>query len=289
MNLIKKRDTFVVLMEYGKVNRLKIARIEEKGYYLVDDKNDEVFLASENVKGSPKAGEEMDVFIYKDKSVVVVSSKLPLVQLEEFANLKVKFVNEQGAFVDWGLDTDLLVPFDEQISEMKEGQYYVLFVFEDEETGQLLGSQRADEFVFFDEIDVERGDEVDLIIHRESDLGINVIVNNLYKGLIFKSDLHKRVKLGDKIKGYVKHVREDGKIDILLEPLGYKESIVSNTQVILNTLADHKNFIPLTDKSDPNDIKRILGLSKKAFKRSIGHLYKQKKIDIRQDGIYLLK
>jgi len=275
-------------MENGKVNKLKIARIDEQGYYLSNDKNEEVLLPLDNVEGSPAIGDEIDVFIYKDKTLIV-SSKLPFVQLEEFANLKVKAVNEFGALVDWGLDTDLLVPFDEQISEMKEGQYYVLFVYEDEETGRFYGSQRVDEFVFFDEVDVKRGDEVDLLLHRESDLGVNVIVNNLFKGLVFKSDLHKKVKMGDRTKGYVKQVREDGKIDILLEPLGYKESVVSNTQTVLNVLNAHKNFIPLTDKSDPNDVKRILGLSKKAFKRAVGHLYKQKKIDIREDGIYLIK
>jgi predicted RNA-binding protein (virulence factor B family) len=288
MHLIEKRDTFVILMENGKVNRLKIARVEDQGYYLIDDKDEEFLLPAENIDGSLKEGEEIEVFIYKDKSLIV-SSKLPYVQMEQFENLKVTQVNELGALVDWGLDKDLLVPFDEQISEMKEGQSYVVFVFEDEDTGVLRGSQRVDEFVFFDEVDVKRGDEVDLLLHRESDLGVNVIVNNLYKGLIFKSDLHKKVKMGDRTKGYVKQVREDGKIDILLEPLGYKESVVSNTQAVLNVLKAHKNFIPLTDKSDPNDVKRILGLSKKAFKRAVGHLYKQKLIDIRQDGIYLLK
>jgi len=288
MHLIEKRDTFVILMENGKVNKLKIARVEDQGYYLIDDKGEEVLLPAENIDGSLKEGEEIEVFIYKDKSLIV-SSKLPYVQMEQFENLKVTQVNELGALVDWGLDKDLLVPFDEQISEMKEGQSYVVFVFEDEETGLLRGSQRVDEFVFFDEVDVKRGDEVDLLLHRESDLGVNVIVNNLFKGLIFKSDLHKKVKMGDRTKGYVKQVREDGKIDILLEPLGYKESVVSNTQTVLNVLKAHKNFIPLNDKSDPNDIKRILGLSKKAFKRAVGHLYKQKLIDIRQDGIYLVK
>lgn len=276
------------LMENGKINKLKIARIDAKGYYLSDDQNEEVFLPLDNVEGSPAIGEELKVFIYKNKSLLV-SAKLPYVQLEEFANLRVKAVNDLGALVDWGLDTDLLVPFDEQISEMKEGQSYVLFVYEDEETGQFYGSQKVDEFVFFDEVDVKRGDEVDLLLHRESDLGINVIVNNLFKGLVFKSDLHKKVKMGDRTKGYVKQVREDGKIDILLEPLGYKESVVSNTQTVLNVLKAHKNFVPLTDKSDPKDVNRILGLSKKAFKRAIGHLYKQKKIDIREDGIYLIK
>jgi predicted RNA-binding protein (virulence factor B family) len=172
---------------------------------------------------------------------------------------------------------------------MQEGQSYLIFVFEDEETGDIKGSQRVDEFVFFDEIDVKKGDEVDLLIYRESDLGINAIVNNLYKGLIFQSDLHKEVKPGDQMKGYVKQVREDGKIDLLLEPLGYRKSVVSNTQVILNALSANKNFLALTDKTDPNEVKRVLGLSKKAFKRAIGHLYKQKLIDIRQDGIYLLK
>jgi len=288
MHLIEKRDTFVILMENGKVNKLKIARVEDQGYYLIDDKGEEVLLPAENIDGSLKEGEEIEVFVYKDKSLIV-SSKLPYVQMEQFENLKVTQVNELGALVDWGLDKDLLVPFDEQISEMKEGQSYVVFVFEDEETGLLRGSQRVDEFVFFDEVDVKRGDEVDLLLHRESDLGVNVIVNNLFKGLIFKSDLHKKVKMGDRTKGYVKQVREDGKIDILLEPLGYKESVVSNTQTVLNVLKAHKNFIPLNDKSDPNDIKRILGLSKKAFKRAVGHLYKQKLIDIRQDGIYLVK
>lgn len=275
-------------MENGKVNKLKIARIDEQGYYLCNDKNEEVLLPLDNVEGSPAIGEEIDVFIYKDESLLV-SAKLPFVQLEEFANLRVKAVNELGALVDWGLDTDLLVPFDEQISEMKEGQSYVLFVYEDEETGRFYGSQKVDEFVFFDEVDVKRGDEVDLLLHRESDLGVNVIVNNLFKGLVFKSDLHKKVKMGDRTKGYVKQVREDGKIDILLEPLGYKESVVSNTQTVLNVLKAHENFVPLTDKSDPKDVNRILGLSKKAFKRAIGHLYKQKKIDIREDGIYLIK
>jgi len=276
MKLIEKRDTFTILMENGKVNKLKVARVEDQGYYLIDDKGEEVLLPSEKIERSLKEGEEIEVFIYKEKSLII-SSKLPYVQMEQFENLKVTQVNELGALVDWGLDKDLLVPFDEQISEMKEGQSYVVFVFEDEETGVLRGSQRVDEFVFFDEVDVKRGDEVDLLLHRESDLGVNVIVNNLYKGLVFKSDLHKKVKMGDRTKGYVKQVREDGKIDILLEPLGYKESVVSNTQTVLNVLKAHENFIPLTDKSDPNDVKRILGLSKKAFKRAVGHLYKQRK------------
>ena len=138
MNLIEKRDTFVILMENGKVNKLKVARVEDQGYYLIDDKGEEVLLPAEKIERSLKEGEEIEVFIYKEKSLII-SPKLPFVQMEQFENLKVTQVNELGALVDWGLDNDLLVPFDEQISEMKEGQSYVVFVFEDEETGVLRG------------------------------------------------------------------------------------------------------------------------------------------------------
>lgn len=285
---IKKRNTFAFLMENGKMNRLKIAKVDERGYQLIDDKGEDIFLPSEKSGGPYVAGDEIEVFIYKD-GPLMVTEKRPYVQLEEFGFLKVKHVDEKGAYVDWGLEKELLVPFDEQINEMSAGNSYLIFVFEDEETGDFIGSQRVDEFVFFDEIDVKRGDEVDLLLYRESELGMNVIVNNLFKGLIFTSDLHKKVYPGQKTKGFVKQVREDGKIDVTLEPLGYRKSVVSNTQVIINALKANDNFLPLNDKSDPYEVKRVLGLSKKAFKRAAGHLYKQKLIEIRQDGLHLIK
>ena len=259
---IKKRNTFAFLMENGKMNRLKIAKVDERGYQLIDDKGEDIFLPSEKSGGPYVVGDEIEVFIYKD-GPLMVTEKRPYVQLEEFGFLKVKHVDEKGAYVDWGLEKELLVPFDEQINEMSAGNSYLIFVFEDEETGDLL--------------------------YRESELGMNVIVNNLFKGLIFTSDLHKKVYPGQKTKGFVKQVREDGKIDVTLEPLGYRKSVVSNTQVIINALKANDNFLPLNDKSDPYEVKRVLGLSKKAFKRAAGHLYKQKLIEIRQDGLHLIK
>jgi len=275
-------------MENGKINKLDVVKKDQKGFYLQNEKGQEIFLSNEEAGNAMKEGSSIDVFIYKDRGRMI-STKLPFAQLEEFAFLEVKLITENGAYVDWGLDTDLFVPLEEQMEELVVGSSYLLFVYEDEGTGAIRGSQRVEDFVFFDEIDIKRGDQVDLLLYRESELGINVVINNMYQGLVFKSDIHKNVKVGDQIKGYVKQVREDGKIDILLEPLGYKKSVESNTDVLIKAIEKADNFLPLTDKSDPDEIKSSLGLSKKAFKRAAGHLYKKKLIEIRADGLYLVK
>jgi len=275
-------------MENGKINKLDIVRKDQKGFYLQDKKGKEIFLSKEEMGKDLETGSSIDVFVYKDRSQKI-STRMPFVQVDEFAFLKVKFLTDQGAYVDWGLEKELFVPLEEQMEELKEDSSYLFFVFEDEDTGAIRGSQRVEDFVFADEIDVKRGDEVDLLLYRESNLGINAVVNNLYQGLIFKSDIHKAVKVGDQVKGYIKQVREDGKIDLLLEPLGYKKSVESNTDVLLKAIKKAGEFLPLTDKSTPEDVKKSIGLSKKAFKRAAGHLYKKKLIEIRNDGLYLVK
>lgn len=275
-------------MENGKINKLEIVRKDQKGFYLQDKKGKEIFLSKEEIGEDLETGSSIDVFVYKDRSQKI-STRMPFVQVDEFAFLKVKFLTDQGAYVDWGLEKELFVPLEEQMEELKEDSSYLFFVFEDEDTGAIRGSQRVEDFVFADEIDVKRGDEVDLLLYRESNLGINAVVNNLYQGLIFKSDIHKEVKVGDQVKGYIKQVREDGKIDLLLEPLGYKKSVESNTDVLLNAIKKAGDFLPLTDKSAPEEVKKSIGLSKKAFKRAAGHLYKKKLIEIRNDGLHLVK
>lgn len=275
-------------MENGKVNTLEVVRKDQEGFYLQDEKQHEIFLSKEDSKSDFEVGTSVDVFVYKDRSRTV-STALPYAQVEEFVFLNVTLLTENGAYADWGLAKDLFIPKEEQMETLVVGSSYVFFIYEDEDNGAIRGSQRVEDFVFFDNIDVKRGDEVDLLIYRESNLGINVIVNNLYQGLIFKSDLHKPVSVGEQIKGYVKQVREDGKMDILLEPLGYKQSVVSNTDALLKAIQDSNNYLSLTDKSSPEEIKSVLGLSKKAFKRAAGHLYKKKLIEIRSDGLYLVK
>jgi predicted RNA-binding protein (virulence factor B family) len=275
-------------MENGKVNKLQIIATDQEGYKLQNEKGQEIFLPIEEIEESQEVGTSLEVFIYKDRKRVI-TTKLPLAQVEEFAFLNVKYLTEAGAYVDWGLDKELFVPKEEQMEELKEGNSYLIFVFEDEETGVIRGSQRVEDFVFHEKIEVAKGDEVSLLLYRESELGINAVINNMFQGLIFKSDIHKEVKVGEQVTGYVKKVREDGKIDLLLEPLGYKKSVESNTDKLLRAIKGSEDFLPLTDKSDPVEIKKTLGLSKKAFKRAAGHLYKNKLIEIRQDGLYLLK
>jgi predicted RNA-binding protein (virulence factor B family) len=274
-------------MENGKVNKLEVVEKDEKGYKLQNEKGEDIFLPIEEVEEILEVGAAIDVFIYKDRTRMI-SSKLPYLQVDEFAFLTVKYLTEAGAYVDWGLDKDLFVPKEEQMVEMKEGELYLIFLFEDEETGVIRGSQRVEDFVFHEEINIERGDEVSLLLYRESELGINAVINNMFQGLIFKSDIHKDVRVGEQVTGYVKNVREDGKIDLLLEPLGYKKSVEPNTDILIKAIKEAGDYLALTDKSDPAEIKKTLGLSKKAFKRAVGHLYKNKLIEIRQDGLYLV-
>ena len=276
-------------MKIGKTNKLIAARSTDNGYYLTDNDGNEVLLPNAYVADDLKIGDEIEVFVYKDSEDRIVATTLkPYVQFEEFAYLKVKEVNDYGAFMDWGLPKDLMVPFAEQTEKMKKGNWYLIFLLEDEQTERLIGSSKVNEFTFTTEIDVNTGDEVDLLLYNMTELGMNAIVNNMYKGLIFKSDIHKNIKPGDRIKGFVKQVREDGKIDIILEPAGYKNSINKNSDIILSALKENNGFLNLTDKSTPEDIKRILGLSKKAFKNGLGNLYKQKIVELNENGIKLL-
>ena len=285
---LMKKEIPLCDMENGKINKLHILATSQAGYNLKDDKGEEIFLPIDQIEESQEVGTSIDVFVYKDKTRMA-TTKLPLAQVEQFAFLNVKYLTEAGAYVDWGLDTELFVPKEEQMEELKVDESYLIFVFENEETGVIRGSQRVEDFVFHEKIEVARGDEVSLLLYRESELGINAVINNMFQGLIFKSDIHKEVKVGEQITGYVKKVREDGKIDLMLEPLGYQKSVVSNTDILLKAIKSSEDFLPLTDKSDPAEIKNVLGLSKKAFKRAAGHLYKNKLIEIRQDGLHLLK
>ena len=276
-------------MQVGKINKLKVTRISDRGYNLEDEENNSVYLPNTEVDEKLEVEDFIDVFIFKNsEGTILATTTKPNIQLDEFAFLKVKEVSKFGAFMDWGIAKDILVPFSEQTVRMKEGEWYVIFLTEDEETGRLFGSSKVNDFVFFTEIDVKQGDEVELLCYEMTELGMHAIVNNLYRGLIFNSDIHKEIKPGDKLKGYVKQVRDDGKIDVVLEPMGYEKSIDQNTEIITKALKESGGFLELTDKSSPEEIKQILGLSKKAFKKVIGSLYKQRLIQISDKGIKLI-
>lgn len=277
-------------MILGKINNLTVNRKTSNGLYLIDDKENEVLLPNKYVSNSLKTGDSIDVFIYKDsEDRIVATTENPTIKRHEFAFLKVKEVNNFGAFLDWGLEKDLLVPFFEQYKKMEEGKSYVVYLFLDQETDRLVASSKIDDFIEDEDIDLEIEQKVDLIITKKTDLGFKVIINNLFEGLIYHNEIFKPIKIGDCIDGYVKNIREDGKIDIILQKVGYKNVTEPNSVIILDKIKENNGFLELNDKSTPKEIYNNIGLSKKAFKRAIGLLYKQKLILIEKDGLYLTK
>jgi hypothetical protein len=204
------------------------------------------------------------------------------------ALLRCNSVNDIGAFLDWGLVKELFCPFREQVFPMKAGGWYLVFCYLDETSDRLVASSKTNRFLDNKELTVEAFDEVDLIVSHPSDLGMNVIVNKTHLGLIFNQDLFKDISVGDKLKGIIKKIRSDNKLDITLEKIGYR-NIEPNAQLILEYLENDKNgFIKLTDKSSPEAIKSMVQMSKKSFKKAVGTLYKQRQIRIELDGIYLI-
>ena len=208
--------------------------------------------------------------------------------MDEFGLLRVNYVNNFGAFMDWGLEKDLFVPFKEQARPMEKGKRYLVFAFMDEKTNRLMASSKTNQFLKNDELTVAEGDEVDLIISHITEVGINVIINDIHKGLLYKDQVYDDIRTGDRMTGYIKTIRPDNKIDVSLQKLGY-ENIEPNAEKILDELRASRGFLRLNDNSHPEDIKTVLKMSKKTFKKAIGSLYKDKLIEIKEDGIYLVK
>ena len=274
------------IMELGKTNILTIARRTDHGFYLEDKEGEEVLLPNSYIEEGMEIDDVVEVFVYRDSEQRLIATNLkPFAEVGEFAYLKLKQLDDVGAFMDWGLQKDLFVPYAEQPFKMVEGESYLIFIFEDEVTQRIIGSAKENDFLFFDEIDVKEGDKVDLLLYKRSELGMNAVVNNLYKGLIFNSDIHKEIKPGEKIKGYVKKVRKDGKLDLSLIKPGYRESINEITESIMKLVNENDGKLYLTDKSTPEEINQLLGISKKAFKRGLGALYKSGKLKFQKDHV----
>ena len=217
----------------------------------------------------------------------MATTLIPKISLHEFALLEVSSVSGVGAFLDWGLEKELMVPFREQRQKMEEGRWYIVYLDLDEKTDRLYASNRIEKFLQNEAVSLSIGEEVELLVLQKTDLGYSVIVNNAYKGLIYENEIFQELNIGDRLKGYVKNLREDNKIDISIHPLGYKNFNDANSELIFNALIEHEGFLPFTDRSTPEEIYSQFGISKKAFKKSIGALYKQRKIDIQSQGIKL--
>jgi len=277
-------------MILGKINTLTANRATENGYYLIDDQENEVLLPNKYVSETLKSGDEISVFIYKDsEDRIVATTASPTIQRHQFAFLKVKDVNKYGAFLNWGLDKDLLVPFFEQKTKMEADKSYVVYLYLDQETDRLVASSKIEDFIEDEDIDLKEDQEVQLLVTKRTDLGFKVIIDHLFEGLIYHNEVFKTISVGDALTGYVKPLREDGKIDVILQKKGYKNVIEPNSQLILDKIKENDGFLPLNDKSSPDAIYRGVGMSKKAFKKTIGSLYREKKILIEKNGLYLTK
>ena len=277
------------MIELGKKHKLNVIRQTNDGLILVDDQKEEILLPTKECPSNLKIGDSLNVFIYRDQNEKkIATTVIPKITLHEFALLQVASITKVGAFLDWGLEKNLLIPFSEQQQELKEGRWYIVYLDIDETTDRLFASTYIERQLQNIHITVKEGEAVNLLVYQKTDLGYSVIVNNEHKGLIFENEIFTTINIGDVLKGYVKKIREDNKLDISLQPIGYKKFIDVNSSNIYQTLIDNNGYLTVTDKSSPEEIKSLFGLSKKAFKKSIGALYKQKKIVIEKDGIRIL-
>ena len=273
------------MIEIGQYNELKILRETSVGLYLGDETGEDVLLPNKYCPESFKIDDMINVFVYRDYAERKIATNIvPKILLYEFALLQVNDVSEVGAFLDWGLEKDLLVPFKEQRQNMEKGRWYVVYLDLDEKTYRLYASNKLDKFLDLKPYEGNVGDEVDLLIMQKTELGYIAIVNNANKGLIFHNDIFQDLNIGEKLKGYIKHIREDNKLDISLQPIGYEKFNDANSELVYNMLVANDGFMAITDKSSPDDIYLQFGISKKSFKKALGALYKAGKVVLEGDG-----
>lgn len=275
------------MIELGRINNLEILRDTSVGLFLGDEDGNDVLLPNKYVPTGYEIGQKIKVFCYLDYDERPVATTLkPDIMLGEFRLLQVAEVNEFGAFMEWGLEKHLLVPFREQRVKMKEGQWYVVHCYLDERSGRLVASNKLDKFLSNDTVDLKEWEQVDLVVTRQTDLGWEVIVNERHKGLVYFNEVFKPINIGDVIPGCVKTIRKDNKLDISLQPLGAKV-LEPAAKKIYEVLVENGGFLGLHDKSAPEEIRDVFQMSKKTFKKGLGTLYKDRKIKIESDGITL--
>lgn len=271
----------------GDYNNLKIVKRVSFGLYLDGDEDGEILLPAKYVPDGYDIGDIIKVFVYLDNEErLVATTEEPLAKVGDFALLRVAWTNDYGAFLDWGLLKDLFVPFSEQEGKMVKGNSYLVYVTIDRKSYRIYASARLDKYLSRTKPPYETDEEVDIIVWRRTDLGWKVIVNGNHSGLVFANEVFRDLKTGDRLKGYVKRVRTDGKIDIALQRHGVAGDDESSMR-LLSAIEAQRGFLPLNDNSSPDEIYSMLGMSKKAFKRAAGKLYKQRLIIIDDDGLRL--
>ncbi|HBS53781.1 MAG TPA: GntR family transcriptional regulator [Flavobacterium sp.] len=275
------------MLQIGVYHTLKIDRETKVGLFLTNG-NDDVLLPNKYVPNDFTIGEDLTVFVYLDHEERPVATTLkPFISLNSFAVLKVSYINKFGAFLNWGMEKDLFAPFKEQARPMEKDKRYIVTMYLDKQTGRLAASSKINQFLDKEPLDIEVGQEVDLMVSHITEIGINVIINGKFRGLAYQNEVFETVSPGYKTKGYIKTIRQDGKIDVSFQKQGF-EAIDDSVQQVLEALKQNDGVLRLNDNSHPEEIKSVLKMSKKTFKKAIGSLYKQKLIDINNEGIQLL-
>lgn len=276
------------MLQLGKRNDMVVARKVDFGVYLDGGDIGDVLLPKRYVPEGCKVGDTINVFLYLDNEErLVATTKKSMVEVNHFAFLEVKWINEHGAFLDWGLMKDLFCPFREQKMKMQVGKKYVVYAYIDAVTYRIVASAKVEKFLSDEEPPYSNGDEVEILVQQKTDLGFKAIVDDKFGGMIFDNDVFKEIRTGDRMKAYIKQIRPDGKIDLSLQPSG-RENVVGFAGRLLRTLVETENgFLPYHDKTSPDEIYAAFGVSKKTFKKAVGDLYKHFYITIESNGIAL--
>ena len=271
----------------GQYHRLKVIKKVDFGVYL-DGYGTELLLPKRFVPGNLKEGDEIRVFVYHDsENRLIATTQEPKGIVGDVVMLDVVSVTRQGAFLDWGLMKDLFLPLSQQKLKAFKGQSLAVLIYIDQQTGRVAATEKFGQFLGNENLMVKEKDEVDLFIYRKTDLGYEVIINNKHIGLMHFGDVFQNVRVGDRLKGYVKTIRPDQKIDVMPGRSGYKR-VEEETEKILRLLSENDGYLPYHDKSDPEDIYSFFGMSKKAFKMAVGALYKKQLISLEKGGIRLI-
>ena len=273
----------------GDYNRMTVVKTVDFGVYLDGGEEGEVLLPARYVPDGCKEGDELEVFVYLDNEErLVATTQTPLAKGGDFACLEVSRVNEYGAFLNWGLLIDLFRPLREQEMKMEKGKRYIVHVHIDHESHRIVASAKVERYFDPSFPPYRYGDEVSLLVWQKTDLGFKVIVDNRYAGLVYSNQIFREIRTGDRMKGYIEAVREDGKIDVMLQPTGWRMT-KGTADVLLDYLETHQGVCRLTDKSPAEDIYQAFQVSKKSYKKAVGDLYKRRLITIEEDCIRLNK
>lgn len=276
-------------IKLGKFNQLEVVKEVDFGVYLDGGDSGEILLPTRYVPEGCKPGDLLNVFIYLDNEERLIATTLtPLAQVGQFAYLEVNWVNQYGAFLDWGLMKDLFVPFREQKMKMQVGRKYIVYVYIDEESYRIVASAKVDRYLSNQIAEYQPGEEVNILIWQKTDLGFKAIIDNKFSGLLYDSEIFTPLYTGMQLKAFVKQVREDDKIDLMLQKPGF-EKVDSFAEELLLYIREHGGSIQYTDKSSADEIYDEFGVSKKTFKKGIGELYKKRLIVLGNSGISLVK